>query len=141
MIQRNPFWDSVTKGEIPVSSSGASLEARLEWIGAMATSGVEAGRGSPGPAEAIVGNNLVALRNDLSEFMGWTVDLRDGNEGTTSGDANAVTISVREEQVGRGSEVLSRSLDSCLTCLLVVRLTQSYHRYLLSEPIVSCSCN
>ena len=39
MIRRNPFWDSVTKGEIPVSSSGVSLEARLEWIGAMATSG------------------------------------------------------------------------------------------------------
>ena len=72
---------------------GVSLEARLEWIGAMATSGVEAGRGSPGPAEAIVGNSLVALRNDLSEFMGWTVELRDGNEGTTSEDANAVTIS------------------------------------------------
>ena len=29
----------MTKGEIPVSSSGVSLEARLEWIGAMATSG------------------------------------------------------------------------------------------------------
>ena len=61
----------------------------------MATSGVEAGGNSPGPAEAIVGNSLVSLRNDLSEFMGWAVELQDGNEGTTAKDANAVTICER----------------------------------------------
>ena len=99
MIRRNPLRDLVTKGEIPVSSPGVSLEARLEWIGAMATSGVEAGRGSPGPAEAIVGNSLVALRNDLSEFMGWAVELQDGNGGTTSKDANAVSPDLTDRQV------------------------------------------
>ena len=42
----------------------------------MATSGVEAGGDSPGPAEAIVCSGLVALRSDLiSEFMGWVVAL------------------------------------------------------------------
>ena len=51
------------------------MEARPEWIGAMATSGVEAGGDSPGPAEAIVGSGLVALRSDLSEFHIWGWDM------------------------------------------------------------------
>ena len=69
------MWDSVTKGEIPVSSTEESSRARLEMIGAMATSGVDVGGDDPGPAEAVVGNGLVALRSDLSEFKGWVVAL------------------------------------------------------------------
>ena len=73
------------------------MEARPEWIGAMATSGVEAGGDSPGPAEAIVGSGLVALRSDLSEFMGWVVALQGGNEDLPPKDAHAVTICERDE--------------------------------------------
>ena len=79
------------------------MEARPEWIGAMATSGVEAGGDSPGPAEAIVGSGLVALRSDLSEFMGWVVALQGGNEDLPPKDAHAVTICEKAMQMERAA--------------------------------------
>ena len=79
------------------------MEARPEWIGAMATSGVEAGGDSPGPAEAIVGSGLVALRSDLSEFMGWVVALQGGNEDLPPKDALMLSPSVRRMQMERAA--------------------------------------
>ena len=46
----------------------------------MVVVGVEAGGGDPAPAEAVVGSALVALRDDLREFMGWVVEVQDGTE-------------------------------------------------------------
>ena len=76
----------------------------------MATSVVEAGGGSPRPAEAIVGSGLVALRSDLSEFMGWVVALQDGKQDTKPQGRphHAVTI-CKVDADGEGSEVLQAS--------------------------------
>ena len=66
----------------------------------MATSGVEAGGDSPGPAEAIVGSGLVALRSDLSEFMGWVVALQGGNEDLPPKDAHMASSLASASVVG-----------------------------------------
>ena len=42
----------------------------------MVVDGVEAGEGNPAPARAVVGSALVALRDDLHEFMGWVVEVQ-----------------------------------------------------------------
>ena len=60
------------------------LWERLAGLGAMVTSGVEAGEGNPAPARAVVGSALMALRNDLHEFRGWVVEVQGGTEGNPS---------------------------------------------------------
>ena len=49
----------------------------------MVVDGVEAGEGNPAPARAVVGSALMALRDDLHEFMGWVVEVQDGTESNT----------------------------------------------------------
>ena len=52
----------------------------------MVIDGVEVGGGEPPPANAIVGSELVAMRSDLGEYLGWEVEV---HEGLDTGDSNA----------------------------------------------------
>ena len=71
----------------------------------MVVDGVEAGGGDPAPAEAVVGSALVALRDDLHEFMGWVVEVQDGIENNTQEEeGHAVNITLNGDD-GRDQEV------------------------------------
>ena len=40
-----------------------------------------------------MGSALVALRSDMSDFLGWVVTMQEGIEDTNSGEVKNVTIS------------------------------------------------
>ena len=63
----------------------------------MVTGGVEAGEGNPAPARAVVGSALMALRDDLHEFMGWVVEVQGGTEDNPPvGEGHAVNVMLSE---------------------------------------------
>ena len=58
----------------------------------MVVDGVEVGGDESSPTEAVVGSALLALRDDLSEFEGWQVDVHGDIDATNADGDFHVTL-------------------------------------------------